>query len=334
MAKLGLEFSVSDTMTGWLDRDANFDLAILPYYGWDQSLHMLYQEYVTWRDPVRIKGTPADALDRVTTGGEIAMEAARVADRLVQRGLKYAGPDGYVVVWSDHGHRAAEPCRRRIAYRRSALEGRDGRRDARTIEAGELKVNGARLTLAPREVTWYGRTPGLTCVLKFPVIEVAGDQAETHLARLEALALASGEPMFHRVGTSLRPTQALQTLGAGILAKENNDLFSVFVNSGSHGQEDDGIFAVVGPGVRAGKLSVEVRSVDTTPTVLWLMGLPSAEDLDGRPITEILTPAERERRPVTWVPTFEDGVRPWATPQRGDLTDDEAERLKALGYLE
>lgn len=334
MADLGLEFSVSDTMTGWLDRDPDFDLAILPYYGWDQALHVMYQEFALWRDPVRMQGTPESALARVEQGGEIVLEAGKVADRLLERGLRYAGDDGYVVVWSDHGHRAAEPCRRRIAYRRAALEGRDAPTDPRTIEDGELVVKGARLALAPREVTWYGRTQGLACVLKFPAIEVSGDDAEAHLARLEGLLLESGEPAFHRVGTSLRPSQALQTVGAETLGKESNPLFSVFVNSGSHGQEDAGIFGVIGPGVRAGELSVPVRSVDTTPTVLWLMGLPTALDLDGHPITEVLTPGERQRRPVTTVPTFEDGVRAWATPERKDLTDDEAERLKALGYIE
>ncbi len=334
MADLGLEFSVSDTMTGWLDKDPTFDLAILPYYGWDQALHVMYQEYAIWRDPVRSQGTPEAAQDRVERGGEIVLEAGKVADRLLAQGLRYAGEDGYVVVWSDHGHRAAEPCRRRIAYRRAALEGRDAPTDPRTIENGELVVKGARLALAPREVTWYGRTPGLACVLKFPAIQVTGEDAEAHLSRLESLLLEGGEPAFHRMGNSLRPSQALQTRGAETLGKETNDLFSVFVNSGSHGQEDAGIFGVLGPGVQAGELSVPVRSVDTTPTVLWLMGLPTAQDLDGRPIEEVLTPEELRERPVTTVPTFEDGVRPWATPERKDLTSEESERLKSLGYIE
>ncbi len=334
LAQLGLEFSVSDTMTGWLDRDPGFDLAILPYYGWDQALHVMFQEYTIWRDPVRMQGTPESARARVERGGELVLETGKVADRLLERGLRYAGADGYVVVWSDHGHRAAEPCKRRIAYRRAALEGRDAPTDPRTIEDGELQAKDARLTLSKREVTWYGRTPDLACVLSFPNIQVTGDDAEAHLTRLAGLTLGDGQLAFHRVGDSLRPSQGLQTAAAETLAKESNDLFSVFVNSGAHGQEDPGIFGVIGPGVKAGELTGTVRSVDTTPTVLWLMGLPTADDLDGRPITEVLTPEERQRRPVTTVPTFEDGVRPWATPERKDLTADEAERLKALGYID
>ncbi len=334
LARLGLEFSVSDTMTGWLDRDPTFDLAILPYYGWDQALHVMYQEYAIWRDPVRMQGTPESAKARVTRGGELALETAKVADRLLERGLKYAGEEGYVVVWSDHGHRAAEPCKRRIAYRRAALEGRDAPTDPRTIESGELQAKGAKLALSKREVTWYGRTPGLACVLSFPNIDVSGDDAEAHLARLAALTLPDGQPAFHRVGQSVRPSQGLQTAAAEVIGKESNDLFSVYVNSGAHGQEDPGIFGVLGPGVKPGQLDVTVRSVDTTPTVLWLMGLPTAEDLDGKPIVEVLTPEERLARPVTTVPTFEDGVRPWATPERKDLTAEETERLKALGYLD
>lgn len=334
MADLGLEFSVSDSMTGWLDRDAGFDLAILPYYGWDQSLHVMFQEYATWRDPQRLAAVPESAAARVRTGGEIVLEAGKVADRLLGRALEYAGDEGYVVVWSDHGHREAQPCQRRIAYRRAALEGRDAPTDPRTLEDGKLALTGARATLTSQEVTWHARTRGLACTLRYPVIGINGDQAEAHLARLAALTLDGGEPVFQRVDQELRPSRALQRLGAETLAKESNGLFSVFVNSGSHGVEDSGIFGVLGPGVQPGPLAVPVRSVDTTPTVLWLMGLPTAEDLDGHPITELLEPGALAGRPVTTVPTFEDGVRPWATPERKDLTAAEEERLKALGYIE
>ena len=45
-------------------------------------------------------------------------------------------------------------------------------------------------------------------------------------------------------------------------------------------------------------LRLAVRSIDATPTALWLLGLPVGEDLPGRPVTEALAPAARDKRPV------------------------------------
>jgi hypothetical protein len=69
------------------------------------------------------------------------------------------------------------------------------------------------------------------------------------------------------------------------------------------------------------------------------MGLPVPSDMDGRVLSEILTPAAREARPVEIGPTVGiwsgDASDGFVTDDR--LDEDESavrERLRALGYLE
>ena len=110
--------------------------------------------------------------------------------------------------------------------------------------------------------------------------------------------------------------------------------FSVFVNSGYHRVEDQGIFAVLGPDVAPGPLETPVASVDVTPTALWLLGLPAGEDMAGRPVTTALTAPGNRRNPVRFVPSHEDGTRPWATGATPTVTPEALERMKALGYVD
>jgi arylsulfatase A-like enzyme len=44
--------------------------------------------------------------------------------------------------------------------------------------------------------------------------------------------------------------------------------------------------------------------LDVAPTVLHLMGLPVARDMDGRLLTGILDPEVAARQPVTYIPSY------------------------------
>lgn len=107
---------------------------------------------------------------------------------------------------------------------------------------------------------------------------------------------------------------------------------------GSHRLE--GIFITAGPEVIANpgplpNLAIE----DVAPTVLYLIGLPVPEDMDGRVLTEIVTPTVLASRPVE----FSQPIGLWPNEREAVFIDemiskaDEAEireRLQALGYLE
>jgi len=99
----------------------------------------------------------------------------------------------------------------------------------------------------------------------------------------------------------------------------------------------DGILFLQGPGVKQGVSISGATVLDVTPTILALYGLPTASDMDGRPIEDALKPAVMKR--ITHdkrLPTYEtararpDGEQPVASPVDQELR----ERLRSLGYIQ
>jgi predicted AlkP superfamily phosphohydrolase/phosphomutase len=101
--------------------------------------------------------------------------------------------------------------------------------------------------------------------------------------------------------------------------------------AGDHQRE--GIFLATGPVIAQGRLPTEPQLADLAPTILYLLGLPVPEDMDGQVIEAAIDPvylaAHRPQRgPAVAVAT--------TNPDEG-LTENEMkeiqERLKGLGYL-
>ena len=90
----------------------------------------------------------------------------------------------------------------------------------------------------------------------------------------------------------------------------------------------DGIFVAWGPAFRRGVTIDAVSLVDVAPTVLHLLGLPVAQDMEGHVPEKAFAAA----RPVKWVATYETGRR--ATRSTDSPVDDELrEQLRSLGYI-
>lgn len=95
-----------------------------------------------------------------------------------------------------------------------------------------------------------------------------------------------------------------------------------------------GMLAMSGPPIVDHGLLSEVHIVDVAPTLMWLMGLPIPDDVDGRPLEEMIqdnrlgAPAfvhvEQATSPLAPRATWTDSVQ-----EREVLT-----RLRELGYLE
>jgi hypothetical protein len=106
------------------------------------------------------------------------------------------------------------------------------------------------------------------------------------------------------------------------------------------GHHMEGIFMARGPEIAAKAEALpDLLIEDVAPTVLHLMGLPVPSDMDGRVLTEILTPASLQARPV--VKSSPLGRWPSETEaafiQEELSAEDEEEirgRLRALSYLE
>jgi hypothetical protein len=75
--------------------------------------------------------------------------------------------------------------------------------------------------------------------------------------------------------------------------------------SGTHAGAPDGVFMAAGDGIREGARARGASVLDVTPTVLYLMGLPVARDMEGRVLTEILDDEFARAHPVTFIPSYE-----------------------------
>lgn len=72
-----------------------------------------------------------------------------------------------------------------------------------------------------------------------------------------------------------------------------------------HPEAHVGIFAMRGPGVRAGLELDGVTVLDVAPTVAYALGLPVGDDLPGRVLTEAFTQEWLADHPAATVPTWE-----------------------------
>lgn len=90
--------------------------------------------------------------------------------------------------------------------------------------------------------------------------------------------------------------------------------------SGTHASAPDGFLLAVGDGIRPGARLAGASVLDIAPTVLYLMGLPVARDMEGRVMTEILDEEFARSHPVSVIPSYEGlAVAPSAEPADVEL---------------
>ena len=99
----------------------------------------------------------------------------------------------------------------------------------------------------------------------------------------------------------------------------------------------DGMIFMMGPHVEKGGSISGATVLDVTPTILAMFGLPTARDMDGRPIPgglegSLVKRMEQETR----LPTYETARAPGKSeePLRSPVDQELRERLRSLGYIQ
>jgi predicted AlkP superfamily phosphohydrolase/phosphomutase len=100
--------------------------------------------------------------------------------------------------------------------------------------------------------------------------------------------------------------------------------------SGHHRLE--GIIGLYGRGVKRGSRIASAGLVDVLPTLLRLLDVPIAQDLEGRVIADALDAGFLGSRPAASVATYGPLDRA-AEPGESDLDRNVLERLRSLGYI-
>lgn len=98
----------------------------------------------------------------------------------------------------------------------------------------------------------------------------------------------------------------------------------------------DGIFLLKGAGVRHAREVYGAHIVDLAPTILYLMGIPIPENMDGSVLREAIEPSLLRKRPTAKAPfsAEQQGTGPQGTGYTEEETASIRERLKDLGYIE
>jgi predicted AlkP superfamily phosphohydrolase/phosphomutase len=112
-----------------------------------------------------------------------------------------------------------------------------------------------------------------------------------------------------------------------------NDGPSAARSSGWH--RTKGVLLACGPGFEKGTVLPPGSVVDVAPTVLYSLGLPVAEDMDGRPALDLFTAEFQRRHEVVEIPSYEPEVAPAraTAPVQSPVDAEIIERLTTLGYL-
>ncbi len=95
-----------------------------------------------------------------------------------------------------------------------------------------------------------------------------------------------------------------------------------------------GILAARGPGLRRGARVAGARIMDLAPTVLFLMGEPIPDDMDGRVLTELFDARAPDARPVRYRPAAADVEGDGAGTYSSEEAETVRRRLQELGYVE
>jgi predicted AlkP superfamily phosphohydrolase/phosphomutase len=94
----------------------------------------------------------------------------------------------------------------------------------------------------------------------------------------------------------------------------------------------DGVFLVWGDGVKPGFAAGTRNIQDIGPTILYLLGLPVAPDMDGTVLTDLFEPSITDGHPIV----VNDGYRD--IPREIVLPDDKREslqkKMRSLGYIQ
>jgi hypothetical protein len=81
--------------------------------------------------------------------------------------------------------------------------------------------------------------------------------------------------------------------------KGNSDL------SGYHARAPDGLIILYGTGIAAGAKLQRASVLDITPTLLYLLGLPIGQDMDGSLLNGAFEASLARSQPVTFISSYQ-----------------------------
>ncbi len=174
--------------------------------------------------------------------------------------------------------------------------------------AAEEPVESAIFLVLPGLRTASARTFGGYSAVAFeglqraPYLEAARS-LEVYYARLDAALEKLWQE--HGQGSLLAVVSAHGTEPASGWQRVRAELSERKSLSGYFAEAPEGVLILFGADVRPGERLEGARLVDVAPTLLYGLGLPISNDLDGQVLRTAFTPDFLARHPLTFVPSYE-----------------------------
>ncbi|MGD9014528.1 MAG: alkaline phosphatase family protein [Candidatus Omnitrophota bacterium] len=111
------------------------------------------------------------------------------------------------------------------------------------------------------------------------------------------------------------------------------ELFLHSDTSGSHYNAPEGILAIWGEGIQRGKIE-DANIFDIIPTILYLMDLPVAKDMDGKILTSAIIPGLVKKKPVEYIDTYDIEQSRVSEPLISPADEEIKDKLRSLGYIQ
>lgn len=306
----------------YLMRHYRPDFAAIIFYQTDSIGHYFWK----FREPNLFRNV--NPLD-VGRYGDMIDKIYCQADATIGRILKQVGDGCTVFVLSDHGMGPA------------------------IHESGLLWRPRIEVLLESLGMKWQG---GRHAVIGLDFhIRVDGDQPGTlvsdyHLFKsfIEGIRLQDTREQVFEVQllpdgvASVRVKTARQELPGSSVVLPNGEVrtYESLVNieediSGAH--QPEGVFIISGPHIKRGMRIQEANLADMIPTLLALLGLSVAHDMDGKVLVEAIEEDFLRANPVRYIDSYEDTAHRDASDQQPDISPEEEEileeRLRSLGYI-
>ena len=95
----------------------------------------------------------------------------------------------------------------------------------------------------------------------------------------------------------------------------------------------NGIFVASGPLFKAGYTGETASDIDLTPTILYLFGMPSGDDMDGKVITGVIRDEVLREYPVETITSYETGRRKRTGNTSSSIDEAIKDQIRSLGYV-
>lgn len=313
------------------------ELTALYFRGTDNTQHLFWKDRLAARSGARIARLFANEIDPAHTRmyAPVIDRYYDFLDEIVGEVVAMLEPDTAVLVLSDHGFLTNNERGRWIHMNRvleslgwaKLIPGTGGAADSATSVVWDVE--------APSIDRERMLRPGLRATDDAGALEqaqqaLAGAQSD----RGDKLAAKFERGQDER-GPFLRVTISPRIDGRALKIGDASIPLSQVVapegHSGDHRM--NGILIAAGPPFPPGERIAGARAVDIAPTVLHLLGVPVARDMEGVVLEKLFTEAWWDSHPVRSVDSY--GKRE-ATQEVSPTAADERirEELRALGYIQ